>query len=292
MMSSNRRDYGSSSDWLSALRQDEAWQSQLQRLQTSADGDVNMHREDAVRRIGRGETFEFWEIHRHQVERVVSEVWDMAELSLPKLKIQTIGMLSMEWLEQQAEKGLLTIEEAKKPGTKKKPKKKPCDKPKTLKYYQHGNNGVLMMQRKRVTIVFKKFREWEWIDPNTSPDDFDTFFEGEPRHCNITWTGSTTILTILLQELLKQAYIEKQTRCSAKSLVEQQFGKTANSDRKRLDNVAEERIRAVLYILDTRNPLNPGGENDKGVKAETIDASIISVYAELFAGQLRSTKGI
>ena len=104
MMSSNRRDYGSSSDWLSALRQDEAWQSQLQRLQTSAAGDVNMHREDAVRRIGRGETFEFWEIHRHQVERVVSEVWDMAELSLPKLKIQTIGMLSMEWLEQQDEK--------------------------------------------------------------------------------------------------------------------------------------------------------------------------------------------
>ena len=35
------------------------------------------------------------------MEPVVKEVWEMAELSLPKLKIQTIGMLSMEWLERQ-----------------------------------------------------------------------------------------------------------------------------------------------------------------------------------------------
>lgn len=34
---------------------------------------------------------------------MVCEVWDIAELSLPKLKIQTIGMLSMEWLEQKAD---------------------------------------------------------------------------------------------------------------------------------------------------------------------------------------------
>ena len=35
---------------------------------------------------------------------MVGEVWDIAELSLPKLKIQTIGMLSMECLEQHAAK--------------------------------------------------------------------------------------------------------------------------------------------------------------------------------------------
>ena len=99
MMSSNRGDYGSASEWLSALRQDEAWLSQQQRLETSVADDANIHREDAIRRIGKGETFEFWDIYCHKVEPVVSEVWGMAELSLPKLKIQTIGMLSMEWLE-------------------------------------------------------------------------------------------------------------------------------------------------------------------------------------------------
>lgn len=103
MMSGNRRDYASASEWLSALKQDEAWLSQQQRLLISPATDVSIHREDAIRRIGQGETFEFWEIYGHQVEPVISEVWEIAELSLPKLKLQTIGMLSMEWLEQHAE---------------------------------------------------------------------------------------------------------------------------------------------------------------------------------------------
>ena len=101
MMSGNRGDYASASEWLSALRQDEAWLRQQQRLLASPSTDVSIHREDAIRRIGRGETFEFWEIYGHQVGPVISEVWEIAELSLPKLKIQTIGMLSMEWIEQQ-----------------------------------------------------------------------------------------------------------------------------------------------------------------------------------------------
>lgn len=101
MMSSNRRDYGSAQEWLAALRQDEAWLSQQQRLMSAAAGSGNACREDAIRRIGRGETFEFWEIYQHRVEPVVSEVWEIAELSLPKLKVQAIGMLSMEWLEKQ-----------------------------------------------------------------------------------------------------------------------------------------------------------------------------------------------
>ena len=102
MMSNNRVDYGSASEWLSVLRRDDAWLSQLQSLQAPADSDISVQRDDAMRRIGKGETFEFWEIYQHKVEPVVTEVWDIAELTLPKLKIQTIGMLSMEWLEQHA----------------------------------------------------------------------------------------------------------------------------------------------------------------------------------------------
>ena len=106
MMSSNRGDYASALEWISALRQDEAWLSQQQCLQASAPDDADIHKEDALRRIGKGETFEFWEIYRHQVEPVICEVWDIAELSLPKLKIQAIGMLSMEWIEQHTPMGL------------------------------------------------------------------------------------------------------------------------------------------------------------------------------------------
>ena len=101
MMSNNRAEYGSATEWLATLRQDDAWLSQQQRLLASETSDAGIHREDAIRRIGRGETFEFWEIYGHQVEPVIAEVWEIAELSLIKLKIQAIGMLSIEWLEQQ-----------------------------------------------------------------------------------------------------------------------------------------------------------------------------------------------
>ena len=103
MMSNNREDYSSASEWLSALRKDELWRSQMQQLQDPA-GDGDALRSAALRKIGQGDTFELWDSYRHQVEPVVTEVWGIAELSLIKLKIQTIGMLSIEWLEQHAKK--------------------------------------------------------------------------------------------------------------------------------------------------------------------------------------------
>ncbi len=99
MMSNNRAEYGSASEWLSALKQDELWLSQLQQLQAPS-ADRSALREAALRKIGQTLTFEFWDSYGHRVEPVVSEVWENAELTLPKLKIQTIGMLAMEWLEK------------------------------------------------------------------------------------------------------------------------------------------------------------------------------------------------
>lgn len=101
MMSNNRGDYASASEWLSVLRKDGLWLSQLQQLQDPS-ADAGALRATAIRKIGQGETFEFWDSYQHQVDPVVMEVWEISELTLPKLKIQTIGMLSIEWLEQHA----------------------------------------------------------------------------------------------------------------------------------------------------------------------------------------------
>jgi hypothetical protein len=172
---------------------------------------------------------------------------------------------------------------------KAKAEKKRCGKPMTVKYYTHGNNGMLMKQRKRVRQVFNMWNRWGWIDAQTAIDDFDAFFEGEPRHCNITWTASSTLLTILLQELLKQSYIERQTGCAAKSLVKKQFGKTANSDKSRLDNISEERIKLTLFVLDPKNhDLIFQNSDDFSEIQDVQDAALM----EIFAGHLRSTKGI
>ena len=146
-----------------------------------------------------------------------------------------------------------------------------------------------MKQRKRVHQVFNMWTRWGWIDEQTDPSDFDAFFEGESRHCNITWKANSTILTILLQELLKQTYIERQSGCSAKSLVEQQFGKTANSDRIRIDNLSEERIKLTLFVLDPQNHDLIFQSSDNLSERQDIQDDALK---EIFAGQLRSTKGI
>lgn len=161
------------------------------------------------------------------------------------------------------------------------------NKPLTIKYYKHGNNHLLQKQRSRVDILYKKWTEWKWIDPNTNPDDLDTFFEGAPRHCNITWIASTTILTILLQKLLEQSYVEKQTRCSATSLAKTQFGKTPNSDRTRLDETSKDRIKLSLIILDISNPLPT--RNDRNTDNEDVSDS--ALY-EVYLGNMRSTEGV
>ena len=165
--------------------------------------------------------------------------------------------------------------------------KKPGGKPMTLKYYKHGDNGILMKQRERVTMIFRMFNAWKWID-ETNSDDFDAFFEGKPKHCNIIWKSNSTILTILLQELLKQSYIERQTGCSAKSLVTEQFGKTPNSDMKRLDDDNIRKIKLVLIILDINNPLAEEYEGKTKMDVDQQFADLCVIYED----KLRSTKRI
>lgn len=175
-----------------------------------------------------------------------------------------------------------------KQGEAKKTVKKPLStNPMTLKYYRHGNNGTLAKQRGRVDVLYKKWTEWGWIDGDTRPDDFDAFFEGEPRHCNITWTANTTILTVFLQKLLEQNYIDRQTGCSATSLVKEQFGKTPNSERKRLDKASESKIDLSLIILDINRPL-PERKYHTSNDEDISDATLYEIYE----GKLRSTKGI
>lgn len=175
--------------------------------------------------------------------------------------------------------------------SEKKPKKTATaatsEKPMTIKYFVHGNNGLLEKQKHRVYILYRKWTEWGWIDENTKSDDFDRLFEGLPCHCNITWTGTNATLTILLQELLKQSFIERQTGCTAKYLVTKQFGKTANSSISRINTETEERIYLSILILDTRNPLplrNDGNAEEDDIR----DAALYEVYG----GLLRTTKGV
>ena len=101
MISYTRSDYDSASQWLGALRQDDAWLSQLQQLQDAAPEELSKHHQIASKRIEEGASGDFWYFYKHQVEKVVEELWETGELTLPKLKTQAIWMLTEEWLERE-----------------------------------------------------------------------------------------------------------------------------------------------------------------------------------------------
>lgn len=116
MISNDRAKYSSSSEWLSALRQDEAWLLQEERLLSSGSSDMEALRKKAVERMGDDTVSDYWEIYNHNVEKAIQEAWDTG-MSLVKLKIQAIGLLTLEWIEQQTtttKKTKLETDEAKK----------------------------------------------------------------------------------------------------------------------------------------------------------------------------------
>lgn len=100
MISYNRNAYNSSSEWLTSLRQDDAWLSQLQQLQTSTPDRCKEQHKIAIKRIEESPVGDFWYFYNHQVEKVVEELWESGETTLPKLKILAIWMLTLEWMEQ------------------------------------------------------------------------------------------------------------------------------------------------------------------------------------------------
>ena len=206
MMSGFRKDYGSAAEWLSALRQDNAWQCQQRHLQESSASEYCVHHDDAMRRIGDGETFEFWEIYQHKVEPVVTEVWEIAELSLVKLKIQTIGMLSIEWLEQHASTDGASNKASKKVSVKAKKSaaKKKADTPqKPRESMTFGRkNGVIDAH---FALLYQKLDKEGWIKGNEA--DFKALFSGKrDEDCVLTWQGSYGKSTLV--ELFKQ-FVEK-----------------------------------------------------------------------------------
>lgn len=180
MMSNNRRDYRSASEWLSTLRHDESWLSQLQRLQAPADSSISVSRDEIMGQIGQGDTFCLWNIYQHKVEPVVTEVWDLAESSLVKLKIQAIGMLSIEWLEQHAKTNSA-------PSAKKNRVTKKLEKPeKPRETMTFGRKSGVTDGH--LTLLYQKLVKEEWIEGNEA--DFKALFSGKrDEDCGLTWKG-------------------------------------------------------------------------------------------------------
>jgi len=263
MISSNRTDYGSASEWLTAVRKDECWLSQQQRLQAATTAEVSAHRDDALRRIGRGETYEFWEIYNHQVDSVVRVVWEMAELSLPKLKIQVIGMLSMEWLELHMDAERLASAESSRQKSAKPQKVQKAQKPRESMTLQQTSG----LTKGHLTLLYQKLTGEGWIDGNEA--DFLALFAGvRDDTCQLTWRGryGKGTLVELFRRLTGEGLVAVAAGFTLPAVLEGHFRDERGQQLTGLDkgNAANDKALPVIEECVRLLKINPGRLTDGG----------------------------
>lgn len=141
----------------------------------------------------------------------------------------------------------------------------------------------------RLQLLRCKWVEWGWIKEVEKVEDFDDFFEGKIRDCNLTWTGANeAILYELLQTILKQTFVKKHENCSARSICMGQFKKeNIRSDKSRVSEEEKMRIDLSIYLLDTTKPI----PQPRSIAEKQPDISDSALY-ELLTGQLHVTKDL
>ncbi len=130
---------------------------------------------------------------------------------------------------------------------------------------------------KRLDLVMRLWQTWEWIEEPMTADDFQNFFCGDARNCNLKWTGKLYILTELLKQLLDQHYMDKRTGVSARSIVINQFGRNPSGNKERIDAIVSERIKLTIGILDYKKPIRIPNE---GECESNDDLALLAVYAK------------
>lgn len=142
----------------------------------------------------------------------------------------------------------------------------------------------------RIDAVMKMMVGWKWIESPQEADDFQHFFDGLERNCNLKWHKSTTvaILTELVKRLLSQHYMTKVIGASARSIVMNQFKRTPDNNKERIDAVNLKRIQWVIDILDYNKPLPIPHRDD----AEGYDNTYMAAMQAVFSKELHITKDL
>ena len=130
----------------------------------------------------------------------------------------------------------------------------------TLKYLHDGFDRV-----KRINNFNQALTALGWIDSETDVDTFQLFFNGEPRQCDIKWTGSSALLQQMLKLLCGKKFIELPKGASVTSIMKIQFGKTKDSHSDRIDDATMNLIEMCISQLDPKVSLEraaPQRDND------------------------------
>lgn len=141
---------------------------------------------------------------------------------------------------------------------------------------------------KRIGFVRRKWEEWEWLEANTDVADFEHFFSGKPRDCQLKWKASNAILSLLLAQLLdKKECFGHITGCNPRSVVMNQFKKGYDKHKNRVDDLNRLRIEWTVKLLN----YNVSLELPQLPYRQGEDLSD-NALQEVFAGNMHITKDL
>lgn len=233
---------------------------------------------------------------QHTLHRNVHQMWDKASATNcnaveAELK-ESINQYTTEcfsWMKEYFESSeSLTqeIESVLKPKKQVKNKKEKSDEP--IPYTLSYNCKDQQQRTRRIDIVRRKWEEWKWIESNTDVNDFSRFFDSTPRDCYLEWKDSNATLYLLLSEMLeKKKLFTKQTGCSARSIIRNQFKKSYDKHTERVDEIKRVRIEWTIRILDyTKSLILPqlpynGGEDLSDVALQEVFANELHILKDL-----------
>ena len=141
---------------------------------------------------------------------------------------------------------------------------------------------------KRINFVRRKWEEWGWLEPNTNVTDFEHFFSGKPRDCQLKWNASNAVLSLLLVKLLGMTdCFGHTTGCSPRSVVMNQFKRSYDIHEERVDSINRSRIdwtvKLLNYNVSLELPQLPYHHGE-----DISDKALL----EVFAGNMHITKDL
>lgn len=168
----------------------------------------------------------------------------------------------------------------------KKPSKNDIKTPYVLKYICKDETT----RNNRLQRVMILMQNWNWIEEPRDADDFFDFFSGEPRFCNLKWTGpNTTILSLLIKKLYEQSFFYKQEGASVLAILKNQFGlKSVSYNQERVSIEDNNRISLITVILNPDVQFKKIPNKGYGDGLDYRD----SVMYEVYKNELHITKDL
>lgn len=169
------------------------------------------------------------------------------------------------------------------------PEKRPKNDPVPFTISYVGDLAA-QARSQRLHFVRRVMEKLGWFHEIQDADDFEHLFSGKHRECNIHWSKSVNIATAyyFLQQLLQQPYITKETGCTARSLLINQFHvKNARADESRVSDFHKECIRRILILLNPANPL-PSSRNYSDNDLDIMN----DMYWNMYQDNLNIRKGV